>query len=193
VDSYSPWSHDPTACRAILWSASTFCSMIPWSKKTMTVINPRFACPPGSPSCQFLLRQLLSHSYSLDSPSSKFQIVPSWTYDLHKPLCVAEFTSACRLLMSVLPNSHLCVGYQCLCCWIPRQPLFSSTYPPDKFSYLTLTSSVQSMFVNNLRCRFSFDEPIATVGMAASTHRHCFEQPTEVCTSCTFDIVTPTI
>jgi hypothetical protein len=70
------------------------------------------------------------------------------------------------------------------------------------------------MFVNNLRCRFSFDEFTATqicatdfpltnlqlhksaltiyllVGMAASTLRHCFGQPAEVCTSCTFDTVT---
>jgi hypothetical protein len=55
------------------------------------------------------------------------------------------------------------------------------------------------MFINNLRCRFSFDEPTAAqtctadlspVGMAVSTLRHYFGQPAKVCTSCTFDIVT---
>jgi hypothetical protein len=71
----------------------------------MTATNPRSACPPGSPSCQFLLHQLLSHSYVLDSPSSKFQIVPSRIHDLHKPLRAAEFAYACGLLMSTLLNS----------------------------------------------------------------------------------------
>jgi hypothetical protein len=56
----------------------------------MTATNPRSACPPGSPSWQFLLRQLLSHSYVFDSPSSKFQNMPSRTHDLHKPLRAAE-------------------------------------------------------------------------------------------------------
>jgi hypothetical protein len=59
------------------------------------------------------------------------------------------------------------------------------------------------MFVNNLRCRFSFNEPklhksalpiYPTVGMAASTLRHYFGQPVEVCTSCTLTLLqtTPT-
>jgi hypothetical protein len=38
----------------------------------MTATSSRSACPPGSLICQLLLRQLLSHSYALDSPSSKF-------------------------------------------------------------------------------------------------------------------------
>ena len=35
-----------------------------------------------------------------------------------------------------LPNLHLRAGCQCLRCWIPRQPLFSSAYAPDEFSCL---------------------------------------------------------
>jgi hypothetical protein len=46
--------------------------MIPWSRKTMTATNPCSACSPSNPICQLLLRQLLSHSYALGSPSSKF-------------------------------------------------------------------------------------------------------------------------
>jgi hypothetical protein len=143
--------------------------MIPWSRKTITATNPCSACPPGSPICQLLLRQLLSHSYALDSSSSKFQIVPSQTHDLHKPLRVAEFASACRLPMSALSNSHLRAGCQCLRCRIPRQPLFSSAYPPDEFSCLAWTfqrpvhvhqqsalpiSLWQTYNRTNLRCRF---------------------------------------
>jgi hypothetical protein len=60
-------------------------------------------------------------------------------------------------------------------------------------------SIIKPMFVNNLRCRFSFDElqphksalPISpTVGIAASTLRPCFGQPAEACIPCTFDTVT---
>ena len=105
----------------------------------ITATNPRSACPPTSPNCQFLLRQLLSLSHALDNPTSNFQIVPSRTNDLHKLLCAAEFASACRLPMSALPNSHLRAGCQCLCCRIPRHPQFSSVYLPDEFSYLAWT------------------------------------------------------
>jgi hypothetical protein len=129
---------------------------------------PRSACPPGSPIYQLLLRHLLSHSHALDSPSSKFQIVPSRTNDLHKPLRAVEFASACRLPMSALPNSHLRAGCQCLCCRIPRQPQFSSAYSPlTSFAAWLGHSIVQPMFVNNLRCRFSFDEPTAAQIRAA--------------------------
>jgi hypothetical protein len=150
VDITLPWSHDrmiSAACRAILWSGPMFCPMIPWSRKSITATNPRYASPPGSPNCQFLPGQLLSHSHALDSSSFKFQIVPSRTHDLHKLLCAAEFASACRLPMSfqIMPsqthdlhkllcaakfafacrlplsallNPHLRAGCQCLCCWI---------------------------------------------------------------------------
>ena len=56
-------------------------------------------------------------SSSLDSPSSKFQIVPSRTHGLHKPLRAAEIASACRLPLSV------------------TAPIFISL-PPDEFSCL---------------------------------------------------------
>jgi hypothetical protein len=39
-------------------------------------------------------------SSSVDSPSSKFQIAPSRTRDLHKPSRAAEFASPCRLPLS---------------------------------------------------------------------------------------------
>jgi len=216
------------ACRAILWSAPTFCPMIPWSSKSIIATNPRSACPPGSPNCQFLPRQLLSHSYALDSLSFKFQIVPSRTHDLHKLLCAAEFASACRLPisfqivpsrthnlhkllcavkfafacilpMSALLNPHLRAGCQCLCCWISRQPLFSSAYPPDEFSCLAWTFHRPALF--SIICAVDF--PLTnlqlhkfalliypTIGMAASTLRHCFGQLAEVYTSYTFDTVT---
>jgi len=77
---WSPWSQQlrehssyaPTFCPHKAATSPTFCPMIPWSRKTMTATNPRSACSLGSPICQLLLRQLLSHSYALDSPSSKF-------------------------------------------------------------------------------------------------------------------------
>jgi len=125
---------------------------------------PRSACPPGSPICQLLLRHLLSHSHALDSPSSKFQIVPSRTNDLHKPLRAAKFASVCRLSIPALSNSHLRAGCQCLRCWIPRQPLFSSAYPPEEFSCVAWTVHRPA------HVRQQSTLPIsAPVGMAAST------------------------
>jgi hypothetical protein len=68
-----------------------------------------------------------------------------------------------------LSNSHLRAGCQCLRCWIPWQPQFSSAYAPDEFSCLTWTFHCQthvrqqfalSIFLwwtynrINLRCRF---------------------------------------
>ena len=77
---YSPWSQQlgehpsyaPTFCPHDAVTSPTSCPIIPWSRKTMTATSSRSACPPGSLICQLLLRQLLSHSYALDSPSSKF-------------------------------------------------------------------------------------------------------------------------
>jgi hypothetical protein len=135
----------------------------------MTATSPRSACSPGSPICQLLLRHLLSHSYALDIPSSKFSIVPSQALDLHKLLRAAEFASACRLPIPALPNSPLRAGCQCLRCRIPRQPQFLSAYAPDEFSCLAWTfhrqanvrqQSALPIFLRrtynrtNLRCRF---------------------------------------
>ena len=161
---------------------------------------PRSACPPGSPICQLLLRHLLSHSHALDSPSSKFQIVPSQAPDLHKLLRAVEFASACRLLIPALPNSHLRAGSQCWRCRIPRQPMFSSAYAPDEFSRLAWTfprqahvrrqSALPIFPLTNLQPHKSTLPISPTDGMAASTLRPCFGQPAEACTSCTFDTVT---
>jgi len=134
---------------------------------------PHSACPPGSPICQLLLHHLLSHSHALDSSSSKFQIVPSRALDLHKLLRVAEFASACRLPIPALPNSHLRAGCQCLHCRIPRQPLFSSAYALTSFPDWLGHSIAKPMFVNNLRCRFSFDEPSAAQ-ICAVDLSHCW-------------------
>jgi len=163
---------------------------------------PRSACPPCSPNCQFLLCLLLvSHMpWTVLCPSFRSCQVEPPTH-----------TSRCTL-----PNSHLRASCQCLRCWIriyvqdanvcavefrdspsSRQPILLTSFPawPGQ-------SIVQPMFVNNLRCRFSFDKPTAVqicvanlshcwqLGMAASTLRHCFGQLAEACTSCIFDTVT---
>jgi hypothetical protein len=186
VDNYCPWSLDPVACRAILWSALTFCSMIPWSRKTMTATNPCSACPPGSPICQLLLRQLLSHLYALDSPSSKFQIVPSQTHDSYKPLRVAEFASACRLPMSSLPNSSTAPVLISLSPW---QVFLHGLDIPASSPCLSTICAADFPLTNLQPHKFALSiYPI--IGMAASTLRHYFGQPAEVCTSCTFDTIT---
>ena len=152
----------------------------------ITATNPRSACPPGSPICQLLLRQLLSHSYALVSPSSKFQIVPSWTHDLHKSLCAAEFAFAYRLPTSLLSNSSTAPVLVSLCLWqvflhgldIPSSSPCSSTICTANFSLTNLKSYKSAL-------------PIyPTVGMAVNTLRHCFGQPAEVCTLCTFSTIT---
>jgi hypothetical protein len=122
---------------------------------------PRSACPPSSPNCQFLLRLLLvSHMpWTILLPSFRS--------------CQVEPTTCTR--RCALPNSHLRAGCQCLCCRIricvqaanvcaaefcdspsSRQPI-----PLTSFAAWLVHSIVQPMFVNNLRCRFSFDEPTA--------------------------------
>jgi len=160
--------------------------MIPWSWMPITATNSHSACPPGSPICQLLLRQLLSHSYALVSSSSKFKIVPSRTHDLHKSLCVAEFASACRLPTSSLPNSSTTPILVSLCPWqvflpgldIPSSNPCSSTIWAADFP------------LTNLKPHKSALPIYPTVGMAANTLRHCFGQPAEVCTLCTFNTIT---
>ena len=85
--------------------AASSCCFREYAAQKHNCHYPRSACPPGSPCCQLLLRHPLSHSHALDSPSSKFQIVPSRANDLHKLLRAVKFASACRLPMSSLPNS----------------------------------------------------------------------------------------
>jgi len=144
------------------------------------------ACPPGSPICQLLLRHLLSHSHALDSPSSKFQIVPSRTNDLHKLLRAAEFASACMLPMSSLSNSSTAPILVSLCPW--RVFLPSLDIPSSSPCLSTICAADFSL--TNLQPH-KFALPIyLIVGMAASTLRHCFGQLAEVCTSCTFNTIT---
>ena len=152
----------------------------------MTATNPRSACSPGCPICQLLLRQLLSHSYALDSPSSKFYIVPSQAPDLHKLLRAVEFASACRLPIPALSNSSTTPVLVSLCPWrvflhgvdIPSSSPCSSTICAADFSLTNLQHHKSALSIS------------PSVGMATSTLRHCFGQPAEVCTSCTFNTVT---
>jgi len=116
---------------------------------------PCSACPPCSPNCQFLLCLLLvSHMpWTVLCPSFRSCQVEPPTH-----------TSRCTL-----PNSHLRAGCQCLRCRIPRQPQFSSAYPPNEFSCLAWTvhrpahvrqQSALPIFLwqtyscTNLRCQF---------------------------------------
>ena len=99
-------------------------------------------------------------------------------------------TSRCAL-----PNSYLRAGYQCLRCRIPRQPQFSSAYPPDEFCCLAWTfhrlahvrqQSALPIFLRqtysctNLRCRFMsllawLPAPLDTVldSLSKCTHHVC--------------------
>ena len=116
---------------------------------------PRFACPPGSPNCQLLLRPLLVSHMPWTVLRPRFR-----SCQVEQTTC----TSRCTL-----PNSHLRAGYQCLRCWIPWQPQFSSAHPPDEFSCLAWTvyrlahvcqQSAMPIFLlrtysrTNLRCWF---------------------------------------
>jgi len=152
----------------------------------MTATSPRSACSPGSPICQLLLRQLLSHSYALDSPSSKFSIVPSQAPDLHRLLRAAEFAFVCRLPMSSLPNSSTAPVLICLCPW--RVFLHGLDIPSS--SQCSSTICAADFPSTNLQLHKSALPISSSVGMAASTLRACFGQPAEVCIPCTFYTVT---
>jgi len=135
---------------------------------------PRSACPLGSPNCQLLLRHLVSHSHALDSPSSKFYIV----CQVEPTTCI----SCCALL-----NSHPRAGCQFLRCRIricvQAANVFAAEFldnpssrlpmPLTSFSAWLGHSIVKPMFVNNLRCRFSFDEPTAAQ-ICAADFSHCW-------------------
>ena len=128
---------------------------------------PRSACPPGSPNCQFLSRLLLvSHMpWTVLRPSFRLcQVEPT------------TCTSRCAL-----PNSHLHAGCQCLRCQIHicvqdanvctaefrDSPNSHQPIPLISFVVWFGHSIVQPMFVNNLCCRFFFDEPKAAKSYAA--------------------------
>jgi len=62
----------------------------------------------------------------------------SWTV-LYPSFRSCQVKSLTCISCCALPNSHLHAGCQCLRCWIPRQPQFSSAYAPDEFSCLAWT------------------------------------------------------
>jgi len=114
----------------------------------------REGCLHGRPPCATHDRPPAASSI-VDNPSSKFQIMPSQTHNLHKLLRAAKFTYACRLPMFVLPLSI-------------TTPIFVSL-PFDKFSCLAWTVQCQAHVrqticsadfpwqtynCTNLRCRF---------------------------------------
>jgi len=100
--------------------------------------------------------------------------------------CAAEFASACKLSMSSLSNSATALVLVSLSPWhvllpgldIPSSSPCSSTICAADFPLTNLQLHKSALLI------------YAPVGMAASTPRHCFGQPVEVCTSCTFDTVT---
>jgi hypothetical protein len=145
--------------------------MIPWSWISITatthVLHAHLAASTASSCC--VIWWVIHMFWTV--------ICPSFTSCQVKPLTC---TSCCALL-----NSHLRAGCQCLRCRIPRQPQFSSAYPPNEFSCVAWTVHHQA----NVRQQSAL--PISTtVGMAASILRPWFGQPAEVCIPCTFDTVT---
>jgi len=100
-------------------------------------------------------------------------------------VCAAEFASACRLPMSALLNSVTALVLVNLSPWrvlLPGLDIPSS-------SPCSSTICAADFPLTNLQLH-KYALPIyAPVSMAASTPRHCFRQPVEVCTSCTFDTV----
>jgi len=96
--------------------------------------------------------------------------------------CAAEFTSTCGLPMSSLPNSSTAPVLVSLCPWrvflpgldIPSLSPCSSTICAADFPLMNLQPHKSAL-------------PIYS---PASIFRHCFGQLAEVCTSCTFNIVT---
>jgi len=131
---------------------------------------PRSACPPGSPICQLLLHHLLSHSYALDSPSSKFQIVPSQTNNLHKPLRAAEFASVCRLPMSALLNFATAPVLVSLSpSWVLLHGLDSPSSSP-----CSSTICIADFHLTNIQLHKSALLIYTPIGMVASTPKHCF-------------------
>jgi hypothetical protein len=91
-------------------------------------------------------------------------------------------TSRCAV-----PNSHVRAGCQCLRCRIRicvqaanvfaaeflDNPCSHQPIPLTSFPVWPGHSSIQSMFVNNLRCRFPFDKPSAAQ-ICAVDLSHCW-------------------
>jgi hypothetical protein len=154
VGSSPPWS----PMILVVWEHFQLCPMfsstspmIPWSWMPITATNPCSACPYGIPNYQLLL----GLSYALDSPSSKFQIVPSWINDLHKLLRAAEFSSACKLPISVLPNSTTAPVLVSLSPWRVFLPGLNILLPSPCSSTICAVDFLWRTYsCTNLRCRF---------------------------------------
>jgi len=118
---------------------------------TTHVLHAHLAAPAASSCC--VIRWVTHMPWTVLHPSFRScQVEPT------------TCTSCCAL-----SNSHLRAGCLCLRCRIPRQPQFSSAYPPDEFSCVAWTvhrpahvrqQSALPIFLwrtfsrINLRCRF---------------------------------------
>jgi hypothetical protein len=138
-------------------------------------------------------------------PNFKSCQVEPMTYTSYCTLPNSYMRAGCH--MSALSNSHMRAS--CLMSALPNLHLRAATTPVLVilslwwiFLYGLDSPASSPCLSNNLHCWFSLTNlqlhkyalPIyPTVGMTVSTLRHCFGQPTEVCTSCTFDIVTTSL
>jgi hypothetical protein len=101
-------------------------------------------------------------------------------------VCAVEFASACRLPMSSLPNSSTAPVLISLSPW---QVFLPGLDIPASSPCLSTICAADFPLTNLQPHKFALSiYPI--IGMAASTLRHYFGQPAEVCTSCTFDTIT---
>jgi len=166
----APWSHDLGR---------------PWLPLTH-VLHAHLAAPSAS-SC-FVSCWVTRMLWTVLRPSFRScQVEPltctSWL------LRAAEFASACRLSMSSLLNSSTALVLVSLCPWrvfLPSLDIPSSTP-------CSSTICAVDFPLTNLQPHKSALPIYPTVGMTTSTLRHCFGQPAEVCTLCTFNTVTVTV
>jgi len=178
--------------------------MIPWSRKTVTATNPRSAPWSHDLGRPWLPLTHVLHAY-MAAPSVSSCCVSCWV--TRKPWTVLRPSfKSCQVepmtctSRCALPNSHLYAGCQFMPCRIPQQPLFSSAYTPWRVflpgldipasSPCSSTICAADFSLTNLQPHKSALSIYLTVGIIASTLRHCFGQPAKVCTSCTFDTVT---
>jgi hypothetical protein len=141
--------------------------MIPWSWISITatthVLHAHLATPSTSSCC--VIYWVTHMPWTVLRPSFRScQVEPT------------TCTSRCAM-----PNSHLRAGCQFLRCRIRicvqaanvfavefrNSPSSRQPIPLTRFAAWLGHSIVQPMFVNNMRCRFSFDEPTAAQICAA--------------------------
>jgi len=177
----APWSHDLGRPWLPLTHVLPHDLGIPWLPLTH-VLHAYMAAPSVSSCC--VSCWVTRMPWTVLRPSFKSCQVEPMT-------C----TSRCAL-----PNSHMYAGCQFMRCRIPRQPLFSSAYTHWRVflpgldipasSPCSSTICAADFSLTNLQPHKSALSIYPTVVITASTLRHCFGQPAEVCTSCTFDTVT---